>query len=81
MKSHYIHGVINAYAEGMTIQHAGEAIKYMNPILPHQNLMDLFNEIANFALNEILILLEQNQKLTQARDLLLPRLMNGEIEV
>jgi len=31
--------------------------------------------------NEILILLEQNQKLAHARDLLLPRLMSGEIEV
>ena len=44
-------------------------------------VMGLFDEIANPALNEILILLDQNQKLAQARDLLLPRLMNGEIEV
>ncbi len=57
MKSHYLQGVINAYAKGTTIQHAGEAIKHMNPILPPQNLMDLFNEIASPALNEILILL------------------------
>lgn len=81
MKSHYVQGVINAYAKGTTIQHAGEAIKHMNPILPPQNLMDLFDEIASPALNEILILLEQNQKLAQARDLLLPRLMSGAIEV
>lgn len=81
MKSHYVQGVINAYAKGTTIQHAGEAIKHMNPILPPQNLMDLFDEIARPALNEILILLEQNQKLAQARDLLLPRLMSGAIEV
>ena len=80
MKSHYIQGLINAYAKGTTIQHAGEAIKHMNSILPPQNLMDLFDEIANPALNEILILLDQNQKLAQARDLLLPRLMSGEIE-
>jgi len=81
MKSHYIQGIINAYAKGTTIQHAGEAIKHMNPILPPQNLMDLFDEIANPALNEILILLDQNQKLAQARDLLLPKLMKGEIRV
>ena len=80
MKSHYIQGLINAYAKGTTIQHAGEAIKHMNSILPPQNLMDLFDEIASPALNEILILLDQNQKLAQARDLLLPRLMSGEIE-
>ena len=81
MKSHYIQGAINAYAKGTTIQHAGEAIKYLNPLLPPQNLMDLFDEIINPALNEILILLEQNQKLSQARDLLLPRLMSGAIEL
>jgi len=81
MKSHYIQGLINAYAKGTTIQHAGEAIKHLNPILPPQNLMDLFDEITNSAFNEILILLDQNQKLAQARDLLLPRLMSGAIEV
>jgi len=81
MKSHYIQGVINAYAKGTTIQHAGEAIKYMNSILPPQNLMDLFDEIISPAFNEILILLDQNRKLAQARDLLLPRLMSGAIEV
>ncbi|MCK4446632.1 MAG: restriction endonuclease subunit S [Candidatus Marinimicrobia bacterium] len=81
MKSHYIQGVINAYAKGTTIQHAGEAIKHMNSILPPQNLMDLFDEITSPAFNEVLILLDQNQKLAQARDLLLPRLMSGAIEV
>ncbi|MFV1917652.1 MAG: restriction endonuclease subunit S, partial [Patescibacteria group bacterium] len=45
MKSYYIQGMINAYAKGTTIQHAGEAIKYMNPILPPQNLMDDFGEM------------------------------------
>lgn len=81
IKSHYVQGIINAYAKGTTIQHAGEAIKHMNSILPPQNLMDLFDEITNPAFNEILILLDQNQKLAQAWDLLLPRLMSGEIEV
>ena len=81
IKSHYIQSVINAYAKGTTIQHAGEAIKHMNSILPPQNLMDLFDEVTNPAFNEILILLDQNQKLAQARDLLLPRLMSGAIEV
>jgi len=81
MKSHYIQGIINAYAKGTTIQHAGEATKHLNSILPPQNLMDLFSEITSPSFNEILILLDQNQKLAQARDLLLPRLMSGKIEV
>jgi len=81
MKSHYIQGIINAYAKGTTIQHAGESIKHMNPILPPQNLMDKFGEIVEAVINEMLTLLNQNQKLAQARDLLLPRLMSGKIDV
>lgn len=81
MKSHYLQGVINAYAKGTTIQHAGESIKHIEPILPPQYIMDLFHEIANPILDEILVLFEENQKLVQARDLLLPRLVSGEIEV
>ncbi|MFH1692515.1 MAG: restriction endonuclease subunit S [Candidatus Omnitrophota bacterium] len=79
MKSHYIQGIINAYAKGTTIQHAGESIKHMNPILPPQSLMDKFGEVVDPILNGILTLLDQNQKLAQARDLLLPRLMSGAI--
>jgi hypothetical protein len=33
------------------------------------------------AFNEILIFLKQTQKLIQAKNLLLPRLMSGEMEV
>lgn len=81
MKSYYIQGIINAYSKGTTIQHAGEAIKHMNPVLPPQNLMDKFGAIVEPMLDEILTLFEQNQKLAQARDLLLPRLMSGKIVV
>lgn len=81
MKSHYIQGVINAYSKGTTIQHAGESVKHINPLLPPQNLMNTFGEIIEPAINEVLTLLDQNQKLVQARDLLLPRLMSGAIEV
>lgn len=81
MQSYYIQGIINAYSKGTTIQHAGESIKHMNPILPPQNLMDKFGAIVEPMLDEILNLFDQNQKLAQARDLLLPQLMSGKIEV
>jgi len=81
MKSHYMQGVINAYSKGTTIQHAGESVKHMNPLLPPQKLMDTFGEIIEPAIDEVLTLLDQNQKLVQARDLLLPRLMSGAIDV
>ncbi len=81
MKSYYIQGIINAYSKGTTIQHAGESIKHMNPVLPPQNLMDRYGAIVEPMIDEILTLFDQNQKLAQARDLLLPRLMSGKIEV
>jgi type I restriction enzyme, S subunit len=81
MKSYYIQGIIRAYSKGTTIQHAGEAIKHMNPVLPSQNLIDKFGGIVEPMIDQILTLFEQNKKLAQARDLLLPRLMSGKIEV
>jgi type I restriction enzyme, S subunit len=81
MKSYYIQGFISAYAKGTTIQHAGESIKHMQPVFPPQNLMDEFGAIVEPIIDKMLNLLNQNQKLTQARDLLLPRLMSGRIEV
>ena len=50
-------------------------------IIPPDPLLELFDEIVSLINIEIIQLLIQNQKLTQARDLLLPRLMSGEIEV
>lgn len=50
-------------------------------ILPTSLLLDSFDSIVSLINIEIIQLLIQNQKLGQARDLLLPRLMSGEIEV
>jgi len=50
-------------------------------ILPPDLLLESFDEIISLINIEIIQLLTQNQKLAQARDLLLPRLMSGEIEV
>ena len=50
-------------------------------ILPPHKLIESFDEFASLINIEIIHLLNQTQKLTQARDLLLPRLMSGEIEV
>jgi len=50
-------------------------------LLPTRQLLVAFNEIAEPIFSQIHNLELQNQKLRTARDLLLPRLMNGEIEV
>ncbi len=49
--------------------------------VPPNALLRLFSDFAGPAFQEIKNLATQNQKLRQARDLLLPRLMNGELAV
>ncbi|MBU0613942.1 restriction endonuclease subunit S [Patescibacteria group bacterium] len=50
-------------------------------ILPPIELLKMFDDAVSLINAETITLLQQNQKLTQARDLLLPRLMSGAIEV
>lgn len=54
----------------------GEQMAIHSPDL----LLNKYDEIANSINTEIIQLLIQNQKLAQARDLLLPRLMSGAID-
>ena len=49
--------------------------------LPSQTLMDEFNEFALLHFKQVATLTQQNEKLRQARDLLLRRLMNGDLVV
>jgi type I restriction enzyme S subunit len=49
--------------------------------VPPTSLLRLFSDFAEPAFEEIKNLASQNQKLRQARDLLLPRLMSGELAV
>lgn len=55
-----------------------ESIKFL---LPPESLFSTFIESCHPLFNQRLVLLEQNEKLKQASDLLLPRLMSGEILV
>lgn len=50
-------------------------------IYPQESIIYHFEEITKILFEQILHLENYNQKLTQARDLLLPKLMNGEIQV
>ncbi len=50
-------------------------------LVPTKNIQEQFREIVEPMFDQKEILLQQNQKLKQARDLLLPRLMSGEITV
>lgn len=48
---------------------------------PPDDVLDRFNDVVGKALKQVRVLGRQNQQLSEARDLLLPRLMSGEIEV
>lgn len=50
-------------------------------LLPGDETIRSFEQMVSLVFRQIENLLVQNQKLKQARDLLLPKLMNGEIAV
>jgi type I restriction enzyme S subunit len=57
------------------------SVSIVTAFIPPEKIIDEFQKIAGPMLGQIQLLYFQNQKLTQARDLLLPRLMNGTIDV
>jgi type I restriction enzyme S subunit len=58
-----------------------KGLKIQNAILPPQGLLDLFNKNTDSIKNCIANNEKENQKLAELRDLLLPKLMSGEIRV
>ncbi|MFM7189392.1 MAG: restriction endonuclease subunit S, partial [Microcystaceae cyanobacterium] len=50
-------------------------------LIPHKKLLLLFDEFVEPIYKQISQLNRYNQKLKEARDILLPRLMSGEIAV
>jgi type I restriction enzyme S subunit len=56
-------------------------LKSLKIIWPSDNKIEEFNNNVESSVNLIFTLAKQNTKLRQARDILLPRLMNGEIVV
>jgi len=72
----------NNFATGATqVSLNNASLKKIKVLFPKLNLVELYSEIVNPLLEKCSLLRSQNQKLVQARDLLLPRLMSGEIEV
>ena len=51
----------------------------LNFILPDKNILVLFNGYAQSSFDQMALLIEMNKKLEEARDILLPRLMNGAL--
>ena len=80
LNSPYIQGLIEAYATGATILHAGSSVKKMRLVLPTDEVLDKYNNIEMKKFQLILNLSDENKLLKEARDILLPRLMTGMID-
>jgi type I restriction enzyme S subunit len=59
----------------------GDTFKRIPFIVPNPRVVRLFEETVRVMFQQVENLMLQNQKLRSARDLLLPRLMSGEIAV
>ncbi len=67
---------------GATMKHIRRsALDRVFVALPEQTMMSVVKDNFDTVYSQLVVLQQQNQKLAQARDLLLPRLMNGEIAV
>ena len=81
VKSKRIQRIIETFATGTTILHAGKSIKHMDFVLPDKTTMEEFNKFGEPILSQILSNKKEIENLTQLRDELLPKLMSGEIDI
>lgn len=73
---------ISQFANGANVLHLKpQAILGIKILLPSQFLIDKYVNIASKFFNEIEYLSQMNDNLTKQRDMLLPRLMSGKLEV
>jgi type I restriction enzyme, S subunit len=73
---------IESKAGGTTFKEINKStFRNMDIVLPTETLLQQFQDFAYDVFKQVRIIKKQNQKLQQARDLLLPRLMRGELTV
>lgn len=60
---------------------SGSQIEGMKISVPDDKLLEMYADYCEPSYDQILVLGAQNKKLAAARDILLPRLMNGEVAV
>jgi len=81
LKSESIQATVAKFAKGTTILHASSSIEHMVFLQPPRETLVAFESIVTPLLQQVLLLEKQNRKLIKSRDLLLPRLMSGKIEL
>jgi type I restriction enzyme S subunit len=80
LKTPYVQNTILEHASGTTILHAGQSIKYLK-LLFNKEVIEKIQSKVDPMFEKILQILKENQTLAALRDLLLPKLMSGEIRV
>jgi type I restriction enzyme S subunit len=71
---------IRSHAGGATYKEISKGkFRALPVVMPEASLLREFEEQASEMHRQVRALHRMNQKLAQARDLLLPRLMNGEV--
>ncbi len=74
--------LLEAIGGGSTMANVNKnKFENIDVVIPPDTILENFDKIVNPIFNQVVFLLQQNYKLAQARNLLLPRLMSGEIEV
>ena len=76
-----IQAIIHAHAKGTTIKHAGTAVAALVYVSPTKDVIETYERIAAPLIRQVLVLQEQVENLRRTRDLLLPRLLSGELDV
>lgn len=79
--SEYAQGHISAHANGATILHAGSSIRNLALVLPSPQLLKRFEELTGSMMDLVISLEQKNASLRSTRDLLLPKLISGELDV
>ena len=75
-------GYLENHARGAAYPAVGAAdFERAEILVPPTRLLELFDEVAEPTFSQMHNLRQQNEKLRAARDMLLPRLMTGQIEV
>ena len=73
---------IRSNAKGTTYPEISKGrLREMDIIIPSKTLMEQFEEIVYDVIRQVRCLMQSNMNLTKARDILLPKLMNGEVAV
>jgi len=71
---------LNKTITGTTVRHLGaKHLKAINLLVPPSSLLEQTNDFLEHIRSQVVLLFQQITKLTEARDLLLPKLINGEL--